>query len=191
MYKPANRDDAIWLHRASRCSTASRQRSWVGSANDALRGAVFVDPYASEAYLFHVALVSVQQCRPDDDGAGTAATAGLLESRLIGLRQTGDDTVEESPVERLLLLRGADASHRVVRRLPPALAGCSMLPPTSPAREVTEGLAHAHRQRLAADLPSRVEFVNRGFDFQAADLPRCAPASPPRLAPGLTGRRRT
>ena len=38
------------------------------------------------------------------------------------------------------------------------------------AEEVAEQLAGAFRQRLTADLPSRVEFVNRGFDFQAAEL---------------------
>ena len=33
--------------------------------------------------------------------------ARLLDSRLVGLRQNGDGTVEEVPVEHLLLLRGA------------------------------------------------------------------------------------
>ena len=39
-----------------------------------------------------------------------------------------------------------------------------------PAEEVAEQLAGAYRQRLTAALPSRVEFVSRGFDFQAAEL---------------------
>ena len=46
---------------ASPCSTASRPRYWVCFGRDGLKGAVFVDPYAPEAYLFHVALVSVEQ----------------------------------------------------------------------------------------------------------------------------------
>ena len=170
VYKPANRDDAIWLHPGEPVFDGLSATIVGRFGDDALRGAVFVDPYASEAYLFHVALVSVQQCRPDDDGAGTAATARLLESRLIGLRQTSDDTVEESPVERLLLLRGADGF--APGRAPLASRARGMLDAAADfaREEVTEGLAHAHRQRLAADLPSRVEFVNRGFDFQAADL---------------------
>ena len=36
--------------------------------------------------------------------------------------------------------------------------------------EVAERLADAHRRRLAAALPARVEFANRGFDFRAAEL---------------------
>ena len=170
VYKPACRDDAIWLHPGEPVFDGISSAILGRFGDDALRGAVFVDPYASEAYLFHVALVSVQQCRPDDDGAGTAATARLLESRLIGLRQTSDDTVEESPVERLLLLRGADGFAPGGAPLASRARGMLDAAADFAREEVTEGLAHAHRQRLAADLPSRVEFVNRGFDFQAADL---------------------
>ena len=36
--------------------------------------------------------------------------------------------------------------------------------------EVTQRLAQTHRQRILKDLPSRMAFVNRGFDFQAAEL---------------------
>ena len=39
------------------------------------------------------------------------------------------------------------------------------------AREdVSERLAQAHRQRRLDDLPARLAFVNRGFDFQTAEL---------------------
>ena len=31
-------------------------------------------------------------------------------------------------------------------------------------------LAHSYRRRIIDELPSRLEFVNRGFDFQAAEL---------------------
>ena len=99
-----------------------------------------------------------------------SATTRLLESRLIGLRQGSDGAVEESPVERLLLLRGAEG-HAPSRSPLAALARGMLGDAAEYAREdVSERLAHGHRQRLAADLPSRVEFVNRGFDFQAAEL---------------------
>ena len=170
VYRPANRDDAIWLHPGEPVFDGISSAIVGRFGDDALRGAVFVDPYASEAYLFHVALVSVEQRRPEDDGAGVSAPARLLESRLIGLRQGSDGAVEESPVERLLLLRGAEG-HAPSRSPLAALARGMLGDAAEFAREdVTERLAHAHRQRLAADLPSRVEFVNRGFDFQAAEL---------------------
>ena len=61
VYKPANRDDAIWLHPGEPVFDGLSAAIVGRFGDDALRGAVFVDPYASEAYLFHVALVSVQQ----------------------------------------------------------------------------------------------------------------------------------
>ena len=36
--------------------------------------------------------------------------------------------------------------------------------------EVSEQIVQAHRQRRLDDLPRRLEFVNRGFDYQAAEL---------------------
>ena len=36
--------------------------------------------------------------------------------------------------------------------------------------EVSEQIVQAHRQRRLDDLPGRLEFVNRGFDYQAAEL---------------------
>ena len=36
--------------------------------------------------------------------------------------------------------------------------------------EVSERVVQVHRQRRLNDLPARLEFVNRGFDFQAAEL---------------------
>ena len=76
----------------------------------------------------------------------------------------------ESPVERLLLLRGAEGF--APSRVPLAALARGMVDAAADfgRDEVTERLADAHRQRLAADLPSRVEFVNRGFDSQAAEL---------------------
>ena len=103
-------------------------------------------------------------------GKEHATADRLLESRLVGLQQSSDGSVEDSPVERLLLLRGAEeyAPSRVT------LAGRAREMIRAAAEhageEVAEQLALAHRQRTMAELPSRVEFVSRGFDFQAAEL---------------------
>ena len=170
VYKQSDRDDAVWLHPGEPVFDGISAATQSRFGDDALRGAVFVDPYATEPYLFHVALVSVEARRTEDDAGGPAATAGLLESRLIGLRQASDGTVEESPVERLLLLRGADGF--APSRAPLAALARGMLDAAADfgRHEVAERLVQSHRQRVAADLPSRVEFVNRGFDYQAADL---------------------
>ena len=170
VYKPADREDAIWLHPGEPVFDGISAAILGRFGDGALRGAVFVDPYATEPYLFHVASVVVQQCSSEEDSDGAAANARLLESHLIGLRQSSDGTVAESPVERLLLLRGAEGF--APSRVPLAALARGMVDAAADfgRDEVTERLADAHRQRLAAGLPDRLEFVNRGFDFQVAEL---------------------
>ena len=170
VYKPGSREQVSWLHPGEPVFD-SISASILGRFGDhALRGAVFVDPFATEPYLFHLAVVTVKQNGAVSDGGEHATTERLLESRLIGLRQSSDGTVEESPLERLLLLRGAE--DFAPSRVPLAGRARGMIRAAADhaAEEVAEQLAGAHRQRLAADLPSRVEFVSRGFDFQAAEL---------------------
>ena len=76
----------------------------------------------------------------------------LLESRLVGLRQLSDGTVEECAVEHLLLLRGADGI--APSRVPLATFARIMAQDAANfARdEVTQRLAQTHRQRILNDL---------------------------------------
>ena len=162
VYKPANRESAVWMHPGEPVFDGLSDAILSRFGRDGLQGAVFTDPYEAEAYLFHIALISVEQ--------GNATAPQLLESRLIGLRQLSDGTLEEYPVEHLLLLRGAlgFAPSRV------PLATLARDRVVDAARfireEVSERVAQAHRQRCLEDLPARLEFVNRGFDFQIAEL---------------------
>ncbi|MDE0447657.1 MAG: helicase-related protein [Spirochaetaceae bacterium] len=170
VYKPENREQISWLHPGEPVFD-SISASILGRFGDhALRGAVFVDPYAAEPYLFHLAVVTVIRRGAVIDGSEHAPADRMLESRLIGLRQSSDGTVEESPVERLLLLRGAE--DFAPSRVPLAGRAREMIRAAADhaGEEVVEPLALAHRQRVMAKLPSRVEFVSRGFDFQAAEL---------------------
>ena len=114
VYKPGSRENAVWMHPGEPVFD-SLSASILGCfGRDGLKGAVFVDPYAPEAYLFHVALVSVEQdgqvnTGPTDlwgDRSHGETAPKLLESRLVGLRQSSNGVVEECPVEHLLLLRG-------------------------------------------------------------------------------------
>ncbi len=134
---------------------------------DELKGAVFTDPYATEAYLFHIALIAVEQ-HSQDNAEPTAPQP--LESRLIGLRQSSDGTVEECPVEHLLLLRGAHGF--APSRVPLATLARDMVVDAAQfiREDVSERIVQTHRQRRLDGLPARLEFVNRGFDFQAAEL---------------------
>ena len=171
VYRPEDRRDVVWLHPGEpvfdgiSASVIDRYR------NDGLRGAVFVDPNASEPYLFHIALVAVESGpdrEEDDSTAGTDAL--LLDSKLIGMRQTEDGAVEEWPVEHLLLLKGArDFAPGQVPIA--ALARRLVADAAAFARDsVTGRMMLSQRRRIIDELPSRLEFVNRGFDFQAAEL---------------------
>ncbi len=180
VYKPRDREDAVWMHPGEPVFDRISASVLGRFGRDGLKGAVFIDPNADEPYLFHVALVSVEQTHSQEGMSSTDLLdvpkvsgemgARLLDSQLVGLRQTKDGAVEEWPVEHLLLLRGAEgfAPSRVplaamARRMAPDAAGFAR-------DEVTERLVQSHRQRILDDLPTRVESVNRGFDYQTAEL---------------------
>ena len=178
VYKPTDRDNAVWMHPGEPVFDGLTAAVFDRFGRDGLQGAVFMDPYASEPYLFHIAQTSVVQQSQID-----AAPAGLLdgcdngesapkplESRLIGLRQTGDGAIVECPVEHLLLLRGVHGFAPSRVRLATLARGLAIDAARFAREEVSEQLAQAHRQRRLDDLSVRMAFVSRGFDFQAAEL---------------------
>ena len=117
VYRPDRAADVVWMHPGEEVFDQLSATVVGRFGDEGLRGSVFIDPYATQPYLFHIALVSVAQAPdgPSTSGANSLLQtpessmrgARLLDSRLIGLRQNGDGTVEEAPVEHLLLLRGA------------------------------------------------------------------------------------
>ena len=190
VYRPREREEAIWLHPGEPVFDHLAASVMNRLGDDALKGGVFVDPAATEPYLFHLALVTVERGEdvpyihtvgPDElveltDGLlGGSQTNGsprpvAAESRLVGLTQTKEGNVEESPVEHLLLLRGVPGF--APSRVPLAALARRMMPDAAAyARDViTEDIAQAHRQRLIDVLPRRLDFLTRGFDYQAAEL---------------------
>ena len=116
-----------------------------------------------------IARVSVHQQTPPDRGVGGEAPQ-LVESRLVGLRQSRDGAVEECPVEHLLLLRGAGAIAPGGVPLATLARGMGGEASDFLGGEVVEQIVQTHRQRRLDDLPGGLEFVNRGFDYQAAEL---------------------
>ena len=176
VYKPTSREDAVWMHPGEPVFDCLSDAILERFGRAGRQGAVFFDPYATEAYLFHIARVSVEQCGKAeatalfDDRTDCENAPKPLESRLVGLRQSGDGSVTELPVEHLLLLRGADGF--APSRVPLATLARGMVADALGfARgEIGERMAQLHRQGRFDDLPSRVESVNRGFDFQAAEL---------------------
>ena len=170
VHKPEFHGDAVWLHPGEPVFDRLAQSVIVRHGEQGLRGAVFVDPYAEEPYLMHAALASVEQEATSGEDGAAAAGARILDSRLVGLRQGADGDIEEWPVERLLLLRGAPG-FAPGREPLAALARKLVTEAEEYARDdVLERLVQAQRRRLLADLPDRQAHVRNGYGFQAAEL---------------------
>ena len=177
VYRPDRAADGVWLHPGEEVFD-SLTASLVGRfGGEGLKGAVFVDPYATQPYLIHLALVSVEQRQAASDDAHQSETSEsvvsksrLLDSRLIGLRQAGSGSMEEAPVEHLLLLKGAD--NFAPGSEPLAFAARSLVQEAKAFAEnvVIGGMVQTHRQQRIDDLDERMKFVARGFDYQAAEL---------------------
>ena len=179
VYRADHNGGSVWLHPGEpifdRISASVVGRFGL----EGLKGSVFVDPYATEPYLFHIALVTVEQEQDREEirkaapligsSEGAAPRVRLRESRLVGLRQTSD-SVEEWPVEHLLLLKGArdfapggEPLAAMARNLVTEAEGF--------ARDAVIGsLVQSHRQELLRTMAERIDFVARGFDYQAAEL---------------------
>ena len=170
VHKPQPDPDSVWMHPGEQVFDRLANEIILQYRDDGLRGAVFVDPYADEPYLFNVGLVSVEQVAQSGAEGATAPDARLLDMRLVGLRQNADGAVEEWPVERLLLLKGAPGFAPGRARLA-ILASKLVTAAEEFARDVVcEQLVQAQRQRIVADLPSRQEHISRGYRFQEAEL---------------------
>jgi len=162
--RPDLGEEAIWLHPGEPVFDALSGEVRERFASDALRGAAFVDPHAREASLFHMATLTVLRRSP--------AGEDVLEHRLVGLRQDADGTIQECPVEWLLLLRGASD---VKPGAYPVGRECLRL-----HREAGEWLTEvlgaqlvaSHRAAIEADLPQRIALVKAGFNRQDAELLR-------------------
>ena len=180
VYRPGRGTDGVWMHPGEEVFD-SLSASVVGRfGNEGLKGAVFVDPYTTQPYLFHIALVSVEQAQGSQAVPEVASLigasesplpkTGLVESKLVGLRQAGGGSVEEAPVEHLLLLKGT--GNFAPGSEPLALAAQHLLQEAKEFAEdiVTGGMVQVHRKRIIDDLDDRMGFMARGFDYQAAEL---------------------
>ena len=182
VYRPADRADVIWLHPGEPvferfCAALLSRRE-----DEARRGAFFVDPDADAPYLFHLARVTVVRRPAALESVGRTASrvsygadgeesrSEVIESRLIGLRQDGDGTIEPCPLEHLLLLRGA---RNVAPGSVPLARVASRL--TDAAREWIDSdalarLVDEHRASIEQSLPERLDWIARGCDHRTAEL---------------------
>ena len=182
VYRPANRADVVWLHPGEPVFDGFCAALLSRHEDEARRGAFFVDPHASEPYLFHLARVTVVRRPPEVKPAARQASQGgdrpnreatpseIVESRLIGLRQNGEGSIDPCPLEHLLLLR---AARNVAPGGVPLARMASRL--TDAAREWLDGdalarLVDEHRAHIEQSLPERLDWVARGCDHRTAEL---------------------
>ena len=166
--KPKDADDVLFLHPGEPIFERLRVQVCERFSDAARQGGVFVDPSAKEPYMFHLATISVS--RESDPSYPTLARGEVLEQRLVGLRQSEDGTVEQCPVEHLLLLKGGQgvpASEAPFASKAGELAASARL---YAQEKIARPLAEDRRRERLESLPSRLDFVSRGFEYQDSEL---------------------
>ena len=173
--RPGAGESCIWLHPGEPVFDALCSRVVEVFADDARRGAIFLDPRADEVSLWHLAALSVR-----DDAFGVPIESEspnptrdtdrtVLEKRLLSLRQGADDAVEESSLDALLALHCAPGI--APGSVPLASRGTALRAHASAfverhASHLVERLRAAWR----AELPDARRRMNVSFDLQAAAL---------------------
>jgi hypothetical protein len=161
-------EQAIFLHPGEPLFDRLRALVCEKFGTQALRGGAFIDPTCQAPYLFHMARVEI--VRRADTALPALAQPQSIETILVGLRQEADGRVTEMSVESLLLL--SDGDGQAARALS-LLAHAPDLQSRA-AEYLNEELAlqraDAHRAKLTASLPQRVEFLAGGYRAQENEL---------------------
>jgi SNF2 family DNA or RNA helicase len=166
--RPKEPDAGIWVHPGEPLFETFRRLVGERLGDQALRGAVFVDPAAEKPYLFHLALVPV--AREADPALADLSQEEILACPLVGVKQFEGSQIVVCPVEHLLLLKGGRGLPPSGQRL--AVSAKAMLDQARAflAERVGREMAVSRRHALVSTLAERQSFVQRGFDFQEAEL---------------------
>src|SRR6266571_3616835 len=168
VYAPRNQERAIFLHPGEPVFDRFRTVICERFKQQALQGAIFIDPTAERPYFYHLAQVVVW--RQSDPTLQALNRSEVLEYRLIGLRHEEGGEVSACPVEHLLLLRGSDRlPASAISSVIAADASCELAKAFALA-QIAEAMAERHRQSLRESLPDRERFIEHGFTYQAAEL---------------------
>ena len=180
VHRPDRLSPVLWIHPGEPLFDHISDNVTQRFGREALRGSVFVDPYSTEPYLFHLALVTVEQERSDSESEmaelltspeeGVEHSRNLRESSLVGLRQESDGSVKECPVEHLLLLRGA--KDFAPGREPLAALARNMVEVAGEyaKKVIVKGKVNQLKRDINLYKEERLNFVKRGFDHQVAEL---------------------
>ena len=168
----------IWLHPGEPLFDALSGQILATFGRDAQRGAIFTDPRAEAPYFLHLAEASVERELEDTTqapllpamDAETSHVRQIVEHRLLGLRHDENGGPAQTPIEHLLLLRGAPQVPPGA--VPLAGRGIAMRAETAAfaERDILDPMVAAHRETQCAELPERRRRVAAGFDYRAAGL---------------------
>jgi SNF2 family DNA or RNA helicase len=165
---PKSRKDAIWLHPGEPVFESFRQAIAEKLSHEAMRGAVFVDPLATEPYLFHVALLSI--VRNADPEFPRLARTETLDCRFLGVRQTTDAEITLAPVEHMLLLKGGRGLPPVAQRLAVTAPEAKTLAHAFLLDRIARELVTQRKKQLTDSLPEKERFIRRGFEYRELEL---------------------
>ncbi len=166
--RPPPDTKAVWVHPGE--PVFEQFRALVGQrlSDQARRGAVFVDPTTEKPYLFHLALIHV--VRQADPDLLELATDEILDCRLVGIKQYEGAEMTLCPVEHLMLLKGGQDLPSVAQRLAIGAENLRDQAAAYAVEHVARTRAIQRRDALLATLGERERFIQRGFDFQEAEL---------------------
>ncbi len=168
VYKPVDPTIAIFLRPGEPIFNQIRTSIAYRYARAALRGGVFYDPSTNSPYLLHVAFITI--IRKADTAFPRLNLEVPLEIRLICLQEGNDGVIQECPVEKFLLIKGAHADTPLLSEY------CEKMPASLDRTrkfvmdKILLPLADTHRTRILTELPDRMQFLSRGYDYQGIEL---------------------
>ena len=168
--RPARGENgAVWVHPGEPVFEQMRFLVERDAATHARRGAVVVDPSSSSSYLLHLARVTV--VRRADPSLPALARDEVLEQLLVAVRQHEDGTLAARPIEEFLLLEPKPGGLPLdAQRLAVSAQGRIEEAKAFLVETVVRDFAQRHRDRLNADLESRIEFLRQGFFYEQKEL---------------------
>ncbi|MGD0261581.1 MAG: helicase-related protein [Verrucomicrobiota bacterium] len=166
---PRGENGAVWVHPGEPVFDELRGLVNLGAMSHARRGAVVVDPSSTHSYLLHLASVTI--LRRADPSLAALKGDEVLEQCLVALRQHEDGTMTVRPIEEFLLLEPRTGGLPLdAQRLAVSAQGRIEEARAFMVATVAKEFTQKHRDRLNADLASRVEFLRQGFFYEQKEL---------------------
>ena len=170
--KPEEDEDVLFLRPGELFFDRYSSHFCARVSQDALRGGAFVDPYATEPYLYHVALVSAVR-RRDPQFPEVFGYDQVLEERLVALKQTVDGELTECPVELPMVLRPASQVSPLALPADEQVSQALTCARDYLQDSVARPIAQRQAEQLVASLSTRESFLRTGFALQEAELLQC------------------